>query len=99
MRSYKITETDKGLKIEVRAQDAEKDQLLSEFQKCQQGQCTCPTQEYEKLDTLDLEITEDQINIQLIAKERSFIDRDEIARCLDHTTEKVKKGKDHSSTP
>lgn len=92
MRFFKITETDRGLEIEVHAEAEEKNQLLGEFQKCREGQCTCPTQEYEKLEAMDLEVMDQQINIHLVAKERMSIDQNEIARCLEHTTQKLLKG-------
>ena len=83
-----MIETEKGLKIEVRAAAGEQEQLLSEFQKCQQGQCSCPTEEYKKLDSMDLDVSDGAINIQLTAKESESIDLLEITRCLEHTTKK-----------
>ena len=83
---YQITETEEGLKIEVKAIGEAQEQLLSGFQKCRQGQCNCPTEEYKKLDAMNLNITQETIHIELVAKKSEAFDIVEIARCLDHTT-------------
>lgn len=88
MGKFKIIESDTGLEIEVSAKAGEKDLLLGEFQKCQQGQCTCPTEEYKKLEAMAVELDDGFIRIQLTPKEFQAFDKFEIARCLEHTTRK-----------
>ena len=91
MSKYKITDNDKGLKIEISEIAGEQQQLLGEFQKCQQGQCTCPTDEYKKLEGMELKQNDEGIQIQLIVKADEKFDKEEITRCLDYTTQKSKK--------
>lgn len=91
MGTYQIKQTEEGLKIEVKAPTEGQELLLSEFQKCQEGQCSCPTEEYKKLAAMELDVSDEVINIQLVAKDSETIDKEEIARCLEHTTNKVGK--------
>ncbi|HKJ26316.1 MAG TPA: hypothetical protein VJ965_01645 [Anaerolineales bacterium] len=90
MKKFEITETDKGLNIEVKASAGQEQQLLDEFQKCQQGQCSCPTDEYKKLEKMDLDMKDGEIQIQLTAKQDQKFNREEITRCLEHTTNSQK---------
>jgi hypothetical protein len=52
---YKIESGDNEVKIEVTETRGKQEKLLQAFQECQQGRCTCPTEEYSKLDTLQIE--------------------------------------------
>ncbi len=91
MTKYKIVEDEQGLKIKLTEMAGEEQQLLDEFEKCQQGKCSCPTDEYKKLDSMALELKEGQIEIQLSAKTDQKLDKEEITKCLEHTTKIAKK--------
>jgi hypothetical protein len=56
------------------------------FEDCQAGRCSCPTHEYEKLASMDVEEAGNVILIRLQTKPREKIDTSEIAACLDYTT-------------
>jgi len=92
MPKYKVTENDKGLQIKIEDLDGRKDQLLSVFQECRQGTCACPTAEYKKLESMDLDHQGEEIQIQLNARAGQIFNKDEIERCLDHTTQEIEKG-------
>lgn len=93
MAKYKIVEDKQGLKINLTDIAGEEQELLDELEKCQQGQCSCPTDEYKKLDSMELEQKEGSIKIQLTAKSDQTLDKEEITKCLEHTTKNSKKGK------
>ena len=78
MAKYKIIDQEKGLKIEVKDIEGQEQQRLGEFQKCQEGQCSCPTDEYKKLDSMEVEQKDGGIEIKLKAKEDQILDKEEI---------------------
>jgi hypothetical protein len=58
--------------------------FLEAFGECQEGRCSCPTDEYQKVALIDVHAREDQIAIRLKAKPGQDFDASEIAACLDH---------------
>jgi hypothetical protein len=93
MPQYKIDQNADGLEIKVESVKGQKEELLKAFQQCQQGQCACPTDEYQKLASMELDQAEDSIQINLIAKQGVEIDPQEIDRCLDYTIQSVSERK------
>lgn len=89
MAKYELTETVEGLDIGVAEVAGQQDALLEAFAECQEGPCTCPTDEYEKVERMDLGATADTVSVRLTAKPGERFDKDEIAACLDYTTSRV----------
>lgn len=58
--------------------------LRAEFQACREGRCSCPTDEYEKLGSLEIEKSAGKISLRLTAKSRQVFDSVEIQKCLNH---------------
>lgn len=86
---YKIEKKGNELNIEVSGAKGKQDKLLKAFQECQEGHCSCPTQEYAKLDSFDIENSEDTIRLRLKSKPGKEFDKSEISKCLDYTNKKV----------
>ena len=84
-----ITKNDHGIDIDITDVEGKKDQLLEAFHDCSEGNCTCPTQEYEKMESLDIVDTEDSIELSIKAKEGEEIDTKEIEKCLEYTKKRV----------
>lgn len=76
---------------DVNDQNGEKDKLLEAFQECSEGRCTCPTQEYEKVESLNITRTDKVIQLSIKSKENTVINTDEIEKCLEYTRDKVSK--------
>ncbi len=89
MARYRIDERESAVSIEVTEAGGRQDQLMEAFGECQAGQCSCPTNEYEKLASMEVEQAGDLIRIRLEPKPGEKIDTTEIAACLDYTTAKV----------
>lgn len=87
---HKINETGSGLDISVDVTNEKKDKLLQAFQECQQGRCSCPTEEYKKLDSISIEHDDDKIELHLKVKDGHKLDKAEINKCLDYSENKVK---------
>jgi hypothetical protein len=91
MTRYQIKPADAGLAIEITEVGDKGDQLLAAFGECQAGQCSCPTNEYEKVEAMAVSPSEDEIGIELRARPGTQFNPEEIARCLDYTVERTAK--------
>ncbi len=85
MADYKIDATDDVVAIQLTGVGERRDALLQAFGECQQGRCSCPTDEYEKVATMDVQPSSDRIDIRLEAKPGTRLDPAELEACLDHT--------------
>ena len=88
MARYQIKESESAVLIEIADVAGKQEQLLGAFAACQAGQCSCPTDEYEKLATMNIERSEDEVRLHLEPKAGQKFNLSEIAFCLDYTTEK-----------
>ena len=86
---YKVESTEEAVNIEVTETKGKQSQLLEAFQECQEGRCTCPTQEYSKLDSLEIVSDEDTIKLKLKSKPGVKFDESEIGKCLEYTKGKL----------
>lgn len=86
---YKVESNESGINIEVSESKGKQEKLLEIFQECQEGRCSCPTQEYSKLDSLEIESNEDSIHMKLKSKPDECFDDNEISKCLEYTKAKV----------
>lgn len=86
---YKMSKTEKGLNIILEVSNDNKTKLLEEFSNCQQGKCSCPTEEYKKLESLTVENFENKISLTLKPKADQNFDINEINKCLSYTLNKV----------
>ncbi len=88
---YKVDEKKGGIDIKVADVEGDKEKLLEAFRECQEGRCSCPTAEYQKLQSLEVEQSGDCIDLRLKSKPGETIDKAEIEKCLGYTAERVKK--------
>ena len=86
---YKVESAENEIKIEVTETKGKQEKLLQAFQECQEGRCTCPTQEYSKLDSLEIESDEGTIKLKLKSKPDVKFNESEIGKCLEYTKGKV----------
>ena len=86
---HEIVKKTDGFEIEVSGIQGKEDQLLDAFQECAEGRCTCPTEEYTKLEELQVERGPKKITLRLTVKSGEELDQAEIERCLDYTEERV----------
>ncbi len=86
---YKIQPDDDRIDIEISETAGKQEELLRAFEDCQQGRCGCPTREYSKLDSLEIESGEDIIRLKLKSRPGQSFDESEIGKCLEYTTGKL----------
>ena len=89
MTRYEITTAEAGLTIQITGVGDKRDELLTAFGECKDGQCSCPTDEYQKVETMEVAESEDAIAIRLRAKPGADFDTLQIAACLDYTVTKT----------
>ena len=89
MARYRIDQEGSVVSIELTELDGRQDELLDAFRECQEGRCTCPTEEYRKVASMDVQADENRIAIRLDSKPGQRLDSSEIDTCLDHTVGKV----------
>lgn len=82
---YALDQTGDGLRVRATIPPDQQAKLLEEFGKCAAGTCSCPSTQYDKLASIDVKQTGDGVSVDLKPKSGESIDRDDIARCLDHT--------------
>ena len=88
MTKYTISATGSSVAIELTDVAGRQAELLEAFGECQEGRCSCPTDEYLKVATMEVQPSEDRIAITLQAKPGTSLDPAEIAACLDYTVGK-----------
>lgn len=86
---YSITPGTNGVIVELTSVGKKSCVLLTAFSRCQQGTCSCPTNEYEKLQSLSFEEKDDGITLNLHAKPEMHLNVKEIKKCLEFTMKQV----------
>lgn len=84
MTTYEISSNPSGVSIHLAGVGEQEQQLLAAFAECQQGRCSCPTDEYQKLETMDVAPGEGEISLQLRPKEGTSFDLGQITACLEY---------------
>ena len=90
MARYRIRDGKTAVSIEMRDVGAKKEEFLEAFSDCQDGHCSCPTDEYRKLASIDVQDSGDAIVVRLEAKPGEELDIDQLETCLDYTTEQLR---------
>jgi len=88
--NHEVGKRNDGLDIMITDVEGKEGQLLEAFQECQEGRCSCPTNEYKKLESLRVEVGEGKIDLRLTAKSGQALDEAEIERCLDYTEKQTR---------
>ena len=82
---YEITETDTAVDIQVRDAAGQTATLLEALQDCRDGRCGCPTDQYDRLATMEVTATEDELTVTLRPRTGAHLDTAELRACLDYT--------------
>lgn len=88
MTKYTINADGASVEIELTEVAGRQAELLEAFVECREGRCSCPTDEYLKVATMEVQPTGDRIAIRLQAKPGTILDTSEIAACLTYTVGK-----------
>lgn len=86
---YTVNEIEQGVDISIADINNRKGKLLEAFQECQEGRCACPTGEDKKLESLEIEQNDNNIQLYLKSMQGTIIDKSEIEKCLEFTVRRV----------
>ncbi len=86
---HKISTREDGIEIRISDVQEKQPELLQSFELCQKGQCDCPTDQYDKLEQLDIQSFGNEIRLNLKAREGEKFDGREIEKCVDFTIKKA----------
>lgn len=82
---HAVERTEGGVRIIAEVTPDKQQALLQEFSKCASGTCSCPSPQYEKVDSLTVSAIPTEVTVDLKAKPGQALDVADIERCLDHT--------------
>lgn len=82
---YSVAGNKSTLRIEIESDGEKQHKLMEALQECAEGRCTCPTNQYEKLQAIDIAPGAKALNVTLTAKPGEAIDRAAIDKCLEYT--------------
>ena len=85
MVKFKVFDSGEGLQIKIDELAGKQSAVLNALQECAEGRCTCPTSQYEKLQSVEMTPGRDEIRVALIPKAGEVIDRQAIEKCLEYT--------------
>ena len=85
MTRFRIDKSSADVRIALTEVGEKREALLGAFNECAEGRCSCPTNEYEKVASMEVESGQDRIDIRLQAKPGREFYVTEIATCLAHT--------------
>lgn len=86
---HKISTTKNGLEIKISNIQDKQSVLLQSFELCKNGQCDCPTDQYQKLQELNIRSFANEIVLDLRAKDGEKFDGSEIEKCINFTVKKA----------
>ena len=91
MPKYELREDAATVSIEVSGVGDERQEreLLEAFDDCRSGRCSCPTDQYDKLASMDVDRDADSITLRLQPKPGAQFDTAELHTCLEHTIAKT----------
>lgn len=84
-----------GQRVDIKVTDlADKQaELLAAFQQCQAGTCSCPTDEYTKVDSIDIQTNLDDIHLILNLQSGKEVASAKINDCLHYTEQQIQSKK------
>lgn len=86
---YKINHADKRVKISVTDIEGKSQEFLKAFQDCKDGNCSCKTSEYEKVESFEVKTKGAGVELIIRTKNKEVIDSAEIENCLGHTRDNL----------
>lgn len=89
MTRVNITEASDGVKIQLIGVGADKAIMLETFAGCADGSCECSTDEYEKVESMQVNDSGDDITIEVRTKPGETIDTECINDCMTYVQDKA----------
>jgi hypothetical protein len=88
---FRILSKPEGVDIAFDQVQGRQQRLLAELQACQEGRCTCPTQEYDKLESMQVTQQPDGVRVELKTKPGEHLKTSDLEACVQHTVRAAEK--------
>ena len=82
---YEVEEQASGVEIRVSETGGHTASILRSMQTCQAGSCGCPSDQYDKLDAMDVDEGSDEVTLRLRPLPGERLDIEQIEACLEYT--------------
>lgn len=86
---YHVNERTDRVEMRVTETGDRTPQLLASMQECQDGRCECPTDQYDLLEAMDVQVGDDDITVTLRPRPGQRLDVGELKTCLHYTVTKA----------
>lgn len=83
---YEVEDREPDIEIRVVGAGGQASRLLESMQECRSGRCGCPTDQYDKLEAMDVDAGEGVVTVRLHPLPGERLDLGQIRTCLDYTT-------------
>ncbi len=85
MTDFHVKHDADTVEIDIDATGEDQAALLDVFKECQCGRCPCPTNQSDKLESMDVAADEHGISMLLTPKPGEQIEVSQVEKCLDYT--------------
>ena len=82
---YKIDQANETVNISVTDIEGKSAEVLKAFQDCKDGNCSCKSSEYEKVESFEVKTNSSSVELNIKAKKDEVLDLGEIENCLQYT--------------
>lgn len=86
---YEISEQDTDVQIQIHQPGEHTPRLLASLQDCRAGRCSCPTDQYDRLEDMTVQTGVDQLTVRLRPNPGQQVDTDQLQACLDYTLDQA----------
>jgi hypothetical protein len=86
---YEISEQGKHVQIQIHQTGEHTPRLVASLQDCREGRCSCPTDQYDRLEDMTVQTGVDQLTVRLHPKPGQRLDTDQLQACLDYTLDQA----------
>ncbi len=88
---YSITGAGEDVEIRVQETGNHAPQLLASLQECREGRCGCPTDQYDRLADMAIQVDGDEVAVRLRPRDDETLDVNQLQACLDYTVAEAQK--------
>lgn len=81
----RISSHENGIDIDLAGAEDQIVEVEKSFQDCRAGRCSCPSAEYEKIESLEIDKSKNNIRVSIKTRAGENVDVKAIASCLEYT--------------
>lgn len=84
---YNLTQDGEAVEIHVQDAGERAPQVLASLQECQEGRCGCPTDQYDRLASIEVGGGDGELTVHLTPRPGEHLDPGALGACMDYTLE------------